>query len=99
MPKYIDKDKLVNRLKECCATLVMERWFDDYVHGYSAAISDIMDEPTEDIQEVNHGEWLLKHVGAGHYWECSVCHTNPCIYVTENTKYCPTCGAKMDLKG
>lgn len=45
---------------------------------------------------VAHGEWKLKHVGAGHYWECSVCHTNPCIYVTENTKFCPNCGAKMD---
>ena len=43
-----------------------------------------------------HGEWLLRHIGAGHYWECSVCHTNPCIYVTEHTKFCPNCGAKMD---
>lgn len=45
---------------------------------------------------VVHGEWLLKHVGVGHYWECSVCHANPCIYVTENTKFYPNCGAKMD---
>ena len=43
-----------------------------------------------------HGEWILKHVGRGHYWECSVCHTNPCIYVTNDTKFCPNCGAKMD---
>ena len=48
--------------------------------------------------EQKHGEWILKHVGAGHYWECSVCHTNPCIYVTNNTNYCPNCGAKMELK-
>lgn len=49
-----------------------------------------------DVAPVVHGEWLLKHIGMGHHWECSVCHTNLCIYVTENTKFCPNCGAKMD---
>lgn len=48
------------------------------------------------LEPVVHGEWNLKHVGFGHYWECSVCHTNPCIYVTKDTKFCPNCGAKMD---
>ena len=52
--------------------------------------------PTVDAVGVVHGRWELKHIGVGHYWECSVCHTNPCIYVTENTKFRPNCGAKMD---
>lgn len=52
--------------------------------------------PAADVAPVVHGERLLRHAGHGHYWECSVCHTNPCIYVTENTKFCPNCGAKMD---
>ena len=52
--------------------------------------------PAADVAPVVHGEWLLRHEGYGHYWECSVCHTNPCIYVTEHTKFCPNCGAKMD---
>jgi hypothetical protein len=52
---------------------------------------------TEDASApVAHGEWLLRHEGCGHYWECSVCHENPCIYVTKHTKFCPNCGAKMD---
>ena len=49
-----------------------------------------------DAVEVVHAKWELKHIGHGHYWECSACHTNPCIYVTENTKFCPNCGARMD---
>ncbi len=53
--------------------------------------------PAADVVPVVHGEWLLRHEGYGHYWECSVCHTNPCIYVTEHTKFCPNCGAKMDM--
>lgn len=52
--------------------------------------------PAADVAPVVNGEWLLRHEGYGHYWECSVCHTNPCIYVTEHTKFCPNCGAKMD---
>lgn len=52
--------------------------------------------PTLDVAPVRHGEWILRHVGAGHYWECSVCNKNPCIYVTKDTKFCPNCGAKMD---
>jgi hypothetical protein len=52
--------------------------------------------PAADVAQVVHGEWLLRHEGRGHYWECSVCHENPCIYVTKHTKFCPNCGAKMD---
>ena len=67
--------------------------------GVNYCRNHILEAPTADVAEVRHGEWLLKHVGHGHYWECSVCHTNPCIYVTKDTKYCPNCGAKMDGKG
>ena len=59
-------------------------------------LQSISDMPGADVAPVVHGEWLLKHIGAGPYWECSVCHTNPCIYVTEHTKFCPNCGARMD---
>lgn len=52
--------------------------------------------PAADVAPVVHGEWLLRHEGYGHYWECSSCHKNPCIYVTKDTRYCPNCGAKMD---
>lgn len=54
------------------------------------------DCPLPTVVQVVHGQWILRHIGAGHYWECSVCHTNPCIYVTEHTKFCPNCGARMD---
>ena len=63
--------------------------------GVETCIAVLEDAPTVDAVPVAHGEWLLRHVGAGHYWECSVCHTNPCIYVTKDTNYCPNCGADM----
>lgn len=64
--------------------------------GYCTEDIEISSIPAADVAPVVHGKWLLKHIGAGHYWECSACHENPCIYVTNNTKFCPNCGAKMD---
>lgn len=102
MPRYIDKDKLINNLKEDCATLVKERWFDDYVQGYSSAIDDITAEPTADVQEVKHGHWIeqakIKKDGEVRlvHWQCSLCG---CFLGTNTANYCPACGAKMDLGG
>lgn len=62
----------------------------------SKDVRRLLSIPSADVAPVRHGEWLLRHEGHGHYWECSLCHTNPCIYVTKDTKFCPNCGAKMD---
>lgn len=69
---------------------------DELHHTLVTVCSYIQDAPALDIVPVVHGEWLLRHEGYGHYWECSACRTNPCIYVTKETNYCPSCGAKMD---
>ena len=91
--EYIDREALL---------IVLETLFHETdpcgeeQFGYLKAHRIVREAPAADVAQVVHGEWLLKHIGHGHYWECSVCHTNPCIYVTENTKFCPNCGAKMD---
>lgn len=101
MPRYIDKDKLINSLKEDYAALVKERWFDDYVQGYSSAIDDIIAEPTADVREVKHGHWIeqakIKKDGEVRlvHWQCSLCG---CFLGTNTANYCPACGAKMDGK-
>lgn len=83
MADYISREAFKGKYL-CCGYLpeMPEKEFDEF--------------PAADVEPVVHGEWILRHIGAGHYWECSVCHTNPCIYVTEHTKFCPNCGAKMD---
>lgn len=101
MATYIDKDKLINNLKEDYAALVKERWFDDYVRGYSSAIDDIIAEPTADVQEVKHA----KRVHCGEDVQCSNCgHVTDdyCIdgdmesgYYTVLPHYCGNCGARM----
>lgn len=78
--------------REAALTAVYETYL-DYLSVVQDAVRNI---PAADVAPVRHGEWLLRHEGHGHYWECSVCHTNPCIYVTKDTKFCPNCGARMD---
>lgn len=63
---------------------------------FKRAIRELPREVIADVAPVVHGQWLLRHEGYGHYWECSVCRKNPCIYVTKDTNYCPNCGARMD---
>ena len=51
----------------------------------------VVRQPTADVVEVRHGEWLDN--GAG--FTCSECKWR-CRGVSY---YCPNCGAKMDGKG
>lgn len=96
MARYIDKDKLINELKEDCAALVKERWFDDYVQGYSSAIDDIIAEPESDVQEVKRGKWDEIRDGYGKLegW----IHRGCGRMSMGKDNYCPNCGAKMDGK-
>lgn len=63
---------------------------------YKASVKRVVaQQPTVEAKEVVHGEWILRHIGAGHMWECSVCHKRPDIYVKNDTNFCPNCGADM----
>lgn len=97
--KYIERWAVIERIKQLCYE-DCDKTDSNAVCCENCGIAEVLDiiadAPAVDVAPVVHGEWMLKHVGMGHCWECSVCHTNPCIYVTENTKFCPNCGAKMD---
>ena len=97
MPRYIDKDKLVNSLKEDCAALVKERWFDDYVQGYSSAIDDVIAEP-EITEGIFHGHWIGQPISGYADCKCSVCGAICNVHVSAGIptqRYCYRCGAKM----
>lgn len=90
MADYIDREKLLKSIPSVKNDKTIS------LFGAVAAMICIVNlVPKEDVAPVVHGTWLLRYIGHGHYWECSVCHATP-IYVTNNTNYCPNCGAKMD---
>lgn len=95
MAKYIEWETLLAHLRKCKETSTGS----SLTAAVITAIQYFVEKmPAADVVPVVHGEWLLRHEGYGHYWECSSCHKNPCIYVTKDTRYCPNCGAKMDGK-
>ena len=95
--EYIERDTLNNDLD----------WFAP--EAFNALIDKInkiiRNQPTADVQEVRHGRWLPKHyegglLGGSNVDECSECGYERLIrdmkYRTVY-KYCPNCGAKMDM--
>ena len=97
MPRYIDKDKLINSLKEDYVTLVKERWFDDYVQGYSSAIDDVIAEP-EITEGIFHGRWIGQPISGYADCKCSVCGAICNVHVSAGIptqRYCYRCGALM----
>lgn len=63
-------------------------------------VCQLDDAPTIDPESLRpHGRWEHTHTSASYYsecWKCSVCGFED----TEgyDFKYCPNCGAKMDLE-
>ena len=70
----------------------------------------IKELPAADVEEVKHGKWIWDPNGMDWglgTWQCSECacrnnnlpmnnRINPLVF--SGSKYCPNCGAKMDLE-
>lgn len=102
MAEYIDK----NKIKE---SLV---WHDqqNMISGMEDILDIIDEESVADVAPVKHGKWRWNQNGMDWglgAWECSECacrnnnlpmneKINPLVF--SGSKYCPNCGAKMDLE-
>ena len=88
--------ELIMHFKDGCFST--EAGSNDFACGWVIGVDNmegVIDrQPTADVVEVKHGKWLLKHIGVGHYWECSECEFKNAVM--PRTNYCPNCGAKMD---
>ena len=89
MVRYIDADKLTDKLEELqfnapVMTPVMKIY---------NVIELVEDQPTADVMEVKHGKWIKR----GNEKKCSVCGF---IYYSNNDDWngCPNCLSKMDGK-
>lgn len=93
MAEYIDREKLLERMK-----YYFEHTGGDAHYTYGVAMREIENAPAEDVVPVVHGAWkvtalkispALIRTGSPH---CSVCgKSSPC-----RTAFCPNCFAKMD---
>jgi len=90
MARYIDADKLMERLNKKKPGAANQR----YTEGFNDALmrfrSMLHSEPAADVVRVEEARW--KGAGMGDYY-CSLCQET----VSGNKfKYCPYCGAKMN---
>ena len=67
------------------------------VTGWNSVIEILETAPTVDAEPVRHGKWIDCKI-VEFMLECSECHAqaNSCLF-TSNLRFCPNCGAKMDL--
>ena len=106
MARYIDADLFCGWLET-----VLEDFGEPNISirpiafGTQNALRSVYDvikkQPTADVQDVKHGEWLpvqYTYFGLKRY-ECSECKDDEYWqkrYIEHKEKYCPNCGAKMD---
>lgn len=92
MSRYIDAD------------LLKDEFIGDFTEDYGVLlIKSVIDlQPTADVQEVKHAKWIDKPLSGYSYCRCSNYRKITEIFVSRygvaTQKYCPNCGAKMDLE-
>lgn len=62
--------------------------------------SIIKNAPTLDVELLRHGHWIERksiHADGGVVAKCFICKKD-IQYLGQQLKFCPNCGAKMDLK-
>ena len=81
--------------------LKLKAWPEEVTGEGIIYVEDIDNAPTVDAVEVVHGRWIEKQEpipwcedDVDIFYECSMCH----CHTQAVTNYCPSCGAKMDLK-
>lgn len=91
---YISKAKLMSLIVRN-----YRQWGDEY--DAMQILGDIEDMPEEDIPPVKRGHWVGEIVDGlpeANMWSCSVCGEMFQEWGYEPTwKYCPRCGAKMEV--
>lgn len=95
MTDYIERDIAVKRLenyrRDCEeeGDTVAAQIFEDCIY-------ELLDIPAADVAPVVHGKWIRKVENDGYAMSlCSACNFPVHIYWGES-KFCPSCGAKMD---
>lgn len=86
MARYID----VNRDS---FPALHQKELNDYMKGWNTCLKSVLQQPTADVQEVQHAKWEIN--SDGYYPYCSLCKTEPKNGVM--SKYCPECGATMNV--
>ena len=96
MSRYIDADKLIERLLKL-KVVTDDMYGMGIARGIERAETAIEMQPTADVVEVRHGRWIRvesSDMATGIANKCSEC--DKMRYGSWLPPYCSICGAKMD---
>ena len=91
MAEYIEREILLKAVEKM--DKLDKEVKPSYEYNKQGYILLIKNAPTADVVEVKHAKWEIN--SDGYYPYCSHCKTEPKNGVM--SKYCPECGAKMNL--
>ena len=94
MVRYIDADKLAEKIKQCAAFRNLKSYYFESNIIKNVLLDLIDNQPTADVAEVKHGEWDV-NVGMNFNKEriCPICKKR---IESNYWEFCSHCGAKMD---
>lgn len=103
MDDYIKREDAVRRIAVLIAAEAESDGYEDQpMENYiEYASEDLTDIPSADVAPVRHGRWIDEEPTV---IKCSACgeeFNDEIVYMTcpyNNLRYCPGCGAKMDLE-
>ncbi len=93
MKRYVEVNEFAEQIKQAVTS-----YYDNRDNGYWLAedvVDDLLSYPAADVEEVKHAFWDTDRFGMERSI-CSLCMTT--FEGGDNWKYCPHCGAKMDLE-
>lgn len=96
MAEYIERKAANEALREC-----VRAYPNSFYGGIEVARTAIRNLPAADVAPVRHGRWVESSIPCEKY-VCSECG-GACWYYdyqgdVAKSRYCPNCGAKMDLE-
>lgn len=97
MSRYIDGDRLQDRI---IASPLFHNFGQDGYFIKEFVLDLISRQPTADVVEVRHGEWVFGKLGGRDAWVCTLCGAGftgeNAEWIAKEHDFCPKCGAKMD---
>ena len=99
--RLIDADALSKKWQEVLDEKADEKGTLAYI-TFELFIDRLKEEPTIEAEPVRHGRWIGAPLCGNDNCRCSACgswhniHAN--LHGEIMQKYCPNCGAKMDIK-
>ena len=100
MADYISREAAIKAFENADAD-ACEQYpdgFCDWGFGPKNVLETLQKIPAADVEPVRHGRWIIRRGQDWPEWAIRIVCSECGLVTGEKSKYCPNCGAKMDLE-